>query len=70
MLNCLVIMTRLTRGFLTKTLTNYAVKVYNVRNFVAWLSQVFQRSVAYDILQSFPASGWTRNFRLDDIELP
>ena len=40
------------------------------RNFVAWLSQVFQRSVPYDILHWFPASGRTRNFRLDYIKLP
>ena len=42
----------------------------NVRNCVAWLSQVLQRSVPYDILHWFPASGWTRTFRLDYIELP
>ena len=46
----LVIMMRLTRGLITKILTNYRAKVYNVRNFVAWLSQVFQTTVAYDVL--------------------
>ena len=33
-------------------------------------SQVFKRSVPYDILYWFSASGWTRNFRLDYVELP
>ena len=42
----------------------------NVRNWVAWLSQVLKRSVPYDILLLFPASGWTRNFSLDYVELP
>ena len=43
---------------------------FNVSNCVAWLSQVFPRSVPYDILHCLPASGWTRDFRLDYIELP
>ena len=38
-------MIRLTRGLITKTLTNYRATVHNVCNFVAWLSQVFQRTV-------------------------
>ena len=42
----------------------------NVRYCVACLSQIFQRFVPYDIFHWFPASGWTRNFRLDYIELP
>ena len=43
---------------------------HNVRNSVAWLSQVFPRTVPDDILHWFPDSGWTRNFRLDYIKLP
>ena len=35
-----------------------------------WLSHVFPRSVPYDILLWFPASVWTRNIRLDYVELP
>ena len=42
---------------------------FNVCNCVDWLSQVFQRTARYDVLLWFPASGWTRNFRLDYIEL-
>ena len=42
----------------------------NVRNCLAWISQVFQKSVPYVILHWLPASGWTRNFRLDYVELP
>ena len=42
----------------------------NVRNCVAWISQVFQRSVSYDILHWFPPVVWTRTFRLNYIELP
>ena len=49
-----VIMIRLTRGLITKTLANYRAIVYNVRNCLAWLSQVFPRSVPCDILQWFP----------------
>ena len=30
----------------------------------------FKRLIPYDIFLWFPASGWTRNFRLDYIELP
>ena len=41
----------------------------NVRNWVARLLQVFKRPIPYDIFLWFPASGWTRNFRLDYIEL-
>ena len=33
-------------------------------------SQIFKRPIPYDICIWFPASGWTRNFRLDYIELP
>ena len=33
-------------------------------------SQVFKRPVPYDILHRSSTSGWTRNFRLDYIELP
>ena len=70
LLNGWVIMIRLTRGLITKTLTNYGAKVYNVRYCLAWLSQVFPWSVPYDILQSFLACGWTHNFRLHYVELP
>ena len=41
----------------------------NVCNFVAWLSQVFQRSVPYDLLHWFPTSGWICTFRFNYIEL-
>ena len=51
LLNGWAIMIRLTRGLITKTLTNCRAKVHNVRS-------------------GSPGSGWTRNFRLDYIELP
>ena len=53
------LMIRLTRGLITKALTNYRAKVYNVRYCVAWLSQIIPRSVPYVILQ------WFTHQRLD-----
>ena len=37
---------------------------------MAWLSQVFQRYVPYDILDWFPRQWLDSHFRLDCIELP
>ena len=37
---------------------------------IALISQVFPRSIPYDILHWFPTSGWTRSIRLDYVELP
>ena len=42
----------------------------NVRNCVAWPSQVFQGSSLMTFFTGSPASGWTHTSRLDYIELP
>ena len=49
MSNGWVIMIRLTRGLITKTLTNYRAIVYNVRNSVDWISQVLTSNNALGI---------------------
>ena len=50
--------------------SNVCNDVVGLTNYVAWLSQVFKRSIPMTFLIGSPASGWTRNFRLEYIELP
>ena len=42
----------------------------NVRNCVTWHSQVARGPFLMTFFTGSPASGWTRNFRLDYVELP
>ena len=70
MLNGWVIIIRLTRGFLTKTFANDRAKVQYLQTEWPGFHKFSRGPFLITFFTGSPTSGWTRNFRLDYIELP